>query len=251
MNRTLRIGTLLLCMALAACAHRPADVDYRTLAIQEPSGDAAQPVDRTKGDVVASSAMKGGLGGFAAGALICAAIVPYALPACAVTLAPTTVTTGAVASGIVGGSVTRNTELAPPELAAQLDTVASQQRLVLLLKLRASEWATKSGQPAATPVAAVGTEAAAAQPAYRLSVALADLRMVRAAAGKPTGLVLVAQASIYAAGSDTPVWTRKYRIKGTDRRTAAEWATAGSGPIEVLLDDLARSIAPVLTPRRA
>lgn len=250
MNPIAKTGTLLLGMTLAACAHRPADVDYRTLAIQEAAADAAPPVDRTKGDAAASSAVKGGLGGLAFGAVICAAVVPYAIPACALTLAPTTVTTGAAASGIVGASVTRDTELAPPELVAQLDTAASQRRLVTLLQVRASEWAAKSGQPAAANATATGAEAPGAPPAYRLSVALADLRMVRAPEGKPTGLVLLAQASIYATGSETPVWTRKYRVKGTEKRTPAEWATADAAPIEGLLDQLARSVAPVLKPRQ-
>ena len=244
---TARAAVLLLCAALIGCATRPADADYRTLAIGLPPAGADQPAHRTKSDVAASSAVKGGLGGFGVGAAICAAVVPYALPACAVALAPTTVTTGAVAGGLIGGTVARNTEPAPAELAARLDTAASQQRMVELLQQRAVQLAGASGQPAAAQ--APSPESA---PAYRLTVQLADLRMQQVRPGRPTRLVLLAQVSIQRSGDESPVWSRNYRVIGTERRTVAEWAQRpGAESIDELLQVLAQRLAPMLSPQKA
>lgn len=247
MNAKTRASTLLLCLMLAACAsRRPADADLRHMVIQAAPTDSTAPTPLTKGAAAGSSALKGGGVGLAAGALLCA-VIPFAAPGCLALIAPTTVTAGAVSSGVIGGAVTSNTDLAPAELTAKLDTAASQQRLINLLQQRAEVGVVAPVAPAASAV----TASMPTQP-YALSVTLADLRMERVDEGKPAPLVLLARAQIQAAGGESPVWTKTYRIIGTDKRPATEWAaTPDASPIELLLGRLADRIATDLAPRKS
>ncbi|MFT7775768.1 hypothetical protein [Roseateles sp.] len=241
MDSRAKACTLLLCMMLGACAsRRPADADLRHMVIQAAPEETQAPTPQTKGGAAGSSALKGGGGGLAVGALICSVLIPFAAPGCLGIVAPITVTTGAVSSGVIGGAVTNNTDLAPAELTARLDTAASQQQLIALLQ----QHAQGQGQG--------GVTGATQPPAYALSVKLADLRMTRVKEGSPTPLVLLARAQIQAAGVDTPVWTKDYRIIGTDKRPAAEWAAMpDASPIESLLGRLAERIATDLSPHKS
>ncbi len=229
--------TLLLCMMLGACAsRRPADADLRYMVIQAAPEETAAPTPQTKGGAAGTSALKGGGGGLAVGALICSVLIPFAVPGCLGIVAPVTVTTGAVSSGVIGGAVTNNTDLAPAELTARLDTAASQLQLVTRLQQHAHGGQSDTAPP----------------PAYALNVKLADLRMARVKDGSPTPLVLLARAQIQAAGNSAPVWTKDYRIIGTDKRPAAEWAAMpDASPIESLLGRLADRIATDLSPRKS
>jgi len=252
MSTRARASTLLLCMVLGACATRPVDADLRNMQIQEAPANAETPEAMTKGGAAASSAVKGGGGGLAVGALICAAMIPFAAPGCMAFVAPITVTAGAVGSGAIGAAVTKNTDPAPSELTARLDTAASQRQLIGLLQQRA-------GMPVATsaagaPAAAASSATADAAPArpYALSVALADLRIQRVDNGKPAPLVLLALAQVQPAGSDKPVWSKTYRIISPEKRPVAEWAAmSDTTPIEFLLDKLADRIATDLAPRKS
>ena len=244
MNSTARACTLIACLLLSACASRkPADADWRTLAIQPAAADASTPTPLTKGGVATSSAVKGGGAGLAWGALFCTVLLPFAAPGCLGIVAPITVTAGAVGSGVIGGAVTRNSDPAPTELTAQLGTTASQERLVELLR----QHALASGAGAATPA----PEAASAPVnTYALSVALAELRLQRVPAGKPTPLILLARAQILPRAGGEVLWTKDYRIVSTDKRSVTEWAaTPDAEPIAVMLGRLADRIDRDLAPR--
>ncbi len=236
MNSGAKACTLLLCVVLSACAsRRPADADLRHMVIQAAPAEAEAPTARTKGDVAGTSALGGSGGGLLLGALVCAAI-PFAAPGCLALVAPTTVTLGAVSSGVIGSTIAKNTDLAPAELTARLDTAAAELHLVNLLQQRAH------GDMVATGLAA---------PTYALNVKLADLRMTRVDGGKPAPLVLLARVQIQATGSATPVWTKDYRVVGTDKRPASEWAAVpDASPIETLLGQLAERISTDLSPRK-
>lgn len=244
MSTQTRACALIACLLLSACASRkPADADWRTLAIQPAAVDASRPTARTKGDVAISSALKGGGGGLVWGAVFCAAIVPVAAPGCLGIIAPVTVAAGAVSGGVIGGSVARNSDPAPAELTARLDTAASQERLMELLRQHAL--ASAGSAPAPAPEAASAPAAA-----YALSVALAELRMQRVSQGKPTPLILLARAQMLPSSGGDVLWTKDYRIIGTDKRPATEWAAAPDAvPIESLLDRLADRIDRDLAPR--